>query len=69
VYEISSKIFVSRHFIFGGVILDLDKYIFLWQTYFLHLGKYGNFNGTCGDNNSTLEMILTAGKGAYINTW
>jgi len=35
----------------------------------LHLGKYGNFVGTCGDNNSTLEMILTARKGAYMNTW
>lgn len=29
----------------------------------LHLGKYDTFNGTFGDNNSTFEMILTAGKG------
>jgi len=34
----------------------------------LHLGEYGNFEGTCG-NNSKLEMILTARKGAYMNTW
>jgi len=51
VYEINNKIFFhSRCFIFGGAILDLDKYIFPWQTYFFgglsekriifHLGKY-----------------------------
>ena len=33
--EINSKIFFSRCFFFWGVILDLDKYTFPWQTYFL----------------------------------
>jgi len=27
--------FLSRHFLFGGVIFDLDKHIFSWQTWFL----------------------------------
>ena len=51
VYEINSVIFLlSRLFYFWGVVLDLDKYIFPWQTgiiwghhlslVFLHLGKY-----------------------------
>jgi len=35
VYEINSKIFyLSRNFVSGGVVLDLDKYLFSWQTYF-----------------------------------
>jgi len=34
--EINSKIyFLSRHFILGAVILDLDKYIFLSQMCFI----------------------------------
>jgi len=33
VYEINSKIFFQHDFYFGGIILDLDKYIFLWQTF------------------------------------
>jgi len=28
-------VFHSRCFIFGGVIFDLDKYIFSWQTCFI----------------------------------
>jgi len=35
VYEIDSKIFFFYQTYFRGVILDLDKYIFPWQTYFL----------------------------------
>jgi len=36
VYEINSKIFyLSRNFVSGGVVLDLDKYLFPWQTYFI----------------------------------
>jgi hypothetical protein len=33
-YEINTKIFfLSMCFIFGGVILDLDKYLFSWQFF------------------------------------
>jgi len=63
VYEINSKIFfLSRHFILGGVILDLDKYIFPWQTcvfgglsqirVVLYSGKYGNMDGGGEENKS-----------------
>ena len=49
--ENNSKIFsLVRCFVFGGVVLDLDTYIFPWQMCFilevilsgdiLHLGKY-----------------------------
>ena len=57
VYEINSKIFyLSRNFVSGGVVLDLDKYLFPWQTYLqgegggssirviLHSGKYGTYS-------------------------
>jgi hypothetical protein len=50
-YEIISKMFFSRLLFLREVFLDLDKYIFLWHTYFLgvsseirvtlHVGKYG----------------------------
>jgi hypothetical protein len=58
VYEIYSKtFFLSGLLVFVGwgrgvVLLDLDKYLFLWQTWFygghlrlrvvLHLSKYSN---------------------------
>jgi hypothetical protein len=34
-YEINSKIFFLTRLIILGVILDLEKYIFPWQTCFL----------------------------------
>jgi len=34
VYEINSKIFFLSRLLFLGVVLDLDKYIFPWQTCF-----------------------------------
>jgi len=58
-------------FYFLGVILDLDKYIFPWQTYFfggssditvvLHLDKYGNemVGGTMYSSNMTSASFIT----------
>jgi len=43
-------IYIFLAYILWKVILDLEKYVFLWQTcYFrmgviLHLGKYGNYS-------------------------
>jgi len=38
VYAINSKIFFLNILLLWGVILDLDKYIFPWQTCFLRGG-------------------------------
>jgi hypothetical protein len=50
VYEIDSKIFyLSRNFVSGGVALDLDKYLFPWQTF-------------TGEGTSSIKVILHSGK-------
>jgi hypothetical protein len=69
VYAINSKIFFLNRLLLWGVILDLDKYIFPWQTCFLEgssyirvaldLCKYGSIYG-CGHNihtKTSLQMI------------
>jgi hypothetical protein len=46
VYAVNIGIYFSPDILFWGIILDIDKYIFLWQTRFtwwviLHLAEYG----------------------------
>jgi hypothetical protein len=50
VFETNTKVFfLSICFIFGGVVLDLDKYIFPWQGFFFLGGGGGGWGaGGCG---------------------